>query len=230
MASQGIKYSVATLGIPNTNPVYAAFQCCGDLTAHSCYVCVLNATHHLYDACLNSLAARVQLDGCFLRNENRSFFSLDLNYITGLCYSQETSDVTALRAIQEVMEGILSLAPKQGGFAVVSHGVFGVTQCIGYINSSECSQCLTTFSNYRGYCDSEMGMQIYSGSCNYRFELSNFLDTLPSPPPAPGPAAPPAPPPPSAARAAPPTPDAAPAGGSGKTHFSETPFLFFQVR
>ncbi|KAH7373452.1 hypothetical protein KP509_17G056800 [Ceratopteris richardii] len=203
MAVQGIKYSEASFSIYDRNPVYAAFQCRGDLTAHSCYVCVVDATHHLYGLCPNSLAARVQLDGCFLRYDNRSFFSLDLNVSFSICDSQETSDVTYLTAIQEVMEGILSLAPKQGGFAVVvNNGVFGVAQCIGYINSSECSRCLTTFSNYSAYCGSAMRMQISSGSCYYRFEFSNFLDTLPSPPPATAPAAPP-------------TPYAAPAGDSG---------------
>ncbi|KAH7373456.1 hypothetical protein KP509_17G057200 [Ceratopteris richardii] len=135
-ALQGIKYSetsVSTFDYSATYAVYAVFQCRGDLTAQSCYVCVKSAAQQM-DACSKSMAARVQMDGCFLHYEHGPIFSLDLNYITKRCDPQETSDVTYLTAIQEVMEGILSLAPKQGGFAVVvNDGVHWLYKLLGVL-------------------------------------------------------------------------------------------------
>ncbi|KAH7284546.1 hypothetical protein KP509_34G059000 [Ceratopteris richardii] len=203
IASEGINYSATTVGLSGTDPVYAVFQCRGDLTTQSCSVCVQNATSRLPDACPKSVGARIQLEGCFVRYDNSSFFSLDSDAIELLCNVENTSDVTALTAIQNVMGKVVNLAPTQGGFAsAVENGAYAEAQCIGYINSSECLQCLTAHP-YRTFCDSSIGKRVYTDSCFYRFELYNFLDTLPSPPPAPVPAAPPAAPPASRSAAPP---------------------------
>ncbi|KAH7284375.1 hypothetical protein KP509_34G051600 [Ceratopteris richardii] len=188
MASQGSYYSTATTGVSGTDTLYAVFQCRGDLTVETCYVCVQNATALLPDACPKSVGARIQLDGCFLRYDNRSFFSLDTNVRLTLCNVKNNTDITALTAIQNAMGRVISLAPQQRGFAfVVQNAVYAEAQCIGYIDSSECSQCLTRYS-YGSFCVSSIGKRLFTGSCFYRFELYNFFDRLPSPPPPPIPA------------------------------------------
>ncbi|KAH7284378.1 hypothetical protein KP509_34G051900 [Ceratopteris richardii] len=188
MASQGTYYSTATASASGTDPLYAVFQCRGDLTVETCYVCVQNATALLPNACPKSVGARIQLDGCFLRYDNRSFFSLDTNVRLALCNVKNDSDITTLTAIQNAMGRVISLAPQQQGFAfVVENAVYAEAQCIGYIDSSECSECLTSYS-YGSFCVSSIGKGVFIRSCFYGFQLYNFFDRLPSPPPAPTPA------------------------------------------
>ncbi|KAH7284377.1 hypothetical protein KP509_34G051800, partial [Ceratopteris richardii] len=117
MAFQGISYSTASVGVDGEDPVYAVFQCRGDLKVSSCYACEQIAANRLTQACQNSVGARIQLDGCFLRYDNRSFFNLDTNAIMALCNVQNTSNITVLTAIDDVMGRVLSLAPAQEGFA-----------------------------------------------------------------------------------------------------------------
>ncbi|KAI5080921.1 hypothetical protein GOP47_0004104 [Adiantum capillus-veneris] len=179
LSSQGAsKSGMNVVGSSGPDMVYAAFQCRGDLSGQSCGECVQNATVRLPQECPQALGARVRLDGCFLRYDNQSFFELDATYVIGFCNVENTSDAATLQTIADLMDNVTNEAPKQevDGFASASaNGIFAAAQCVGYLNESECSQCLLRYP-YSSMCASALGEQIYLASCDYRYETYNFLD------------------------------------------------------
>ncbi|MCO5562704.1 hypothetical protein L7F22_016334 [Adiantum nelumboides] len=179
LSSQGSKYAISTAGSVGQEMVYAVFQCRGDLSAQSCGECVRNITARLPQECPKAVGARVRLDGCFLRYDNRSFFSLDTTYVLGWCNSINTSDLVTLSTIANLMEDVTTRAPRQGGWAAASAiGLYAVAQCLGYLSEVECSQCLSSTS-YR-ICNSRLGARVHMASCDFRYEAFNFLETPPA--------------------------------------------------
>ncbi|MCO5547312.1 hypothetical protein L7F22_000760 [Adiantum nelumboides] len=179
----GARYDKITApGSGAGNTVYAMFQCRGDLGLDLCWECMRNATVRLSQReSPNSLGARIQLDGCYLRYDNQSFFQLDTAFAIGYCYAQ-SSDPAALQAIADLVEKVTKLAPQQGGFAAASaYGEYTAAQCLGYLSELECSACLTTVP-YRTVCNATLGEQVHLTSCYYRFEPYSFFG-VPLPPP-----------------------------------------------
>ncbi|MCO5593102.1 hypothetical protein L7F22_047108 [Adiantum nelumboides] len=191
LSSQGTRYATTTAGSGAGNTVYAMFQCRGDQSPDLCWECMQNATVRLPQReCPNFLGARIQLDGCYLRYDNQSFFHLDTAYAKGYCYSS-TSDPVVLQVIADLVENVTKLAPQQGGFATASAiGEYAAAQCLGYLSTSECSACLSAVP-YRTQCNSTLGEQVHLTSCYYRFEPYSFFEA-PLPPPPPPPPPPPA--------------------------------------
>ncbi|KAH7373761.1 hypothetical protein KP509_17G073600 [Ceratopteris richardii] len=183
LSSGGTRYAINIVGSPGQDRVYAVFQWRGDLSREFCQECVKNATTRLPQKnCPLSIEARMQLDGCFLRYGNSSFFDLDTNFVQGYCYAK-TSDPLALTAISNLMQNVTSLAPKRGGFAsAILNQEYALAQCLGYLNESECSTCLAN-TPYRTVCDSTLGEQVHLGSCFYRYEPYLFFQTEGSPSP-----------------------------------------------
>ncbi|MCO5563854.1 hypothetical protein L7F22_017503 [Adiantum nelumboides] len=181
LSSQGTRYATTTSGSGAGNTVYAMFQCRGDQSRDLCWECMQNATVRLpQHVCPNSLGARIQLDGCYLRYDNQYFFQLDTTYAIGYCYAP-TSDPVALVTIANLVENVTKLAPQQGGFAAASAiGEYAAAQCLGYLSESECSACLTTVP-YRTVCNATLGEQVHLTSCYYRFEPYSFLEAPPLP-------------------------------------------------
>ncbi|MCO5561293.1 hypothetical protein L7F22_014914 [Adiantum nelumboides] len=208
LASEGSKYGITnpaaaggSAAQENNMPVYAVFQCRGDLSAQSCGECMENVTARLPQECAGYVGARVRLDGCFLRYDNQSFFEPDTTVQKMLCNSTEKlSDVEILRAIaDDLVENVTREAPKKGGWATASaSGMYAAAECVRYLNESECSQCLFQYSAVS--CRSTVGEQVYLASCSYRYEAYNFLEAAapslivaapPSSPPSPTPSSPP---------------------------------------
>eukprot|EP00250_Pteridium_aquilinum_P022354 c25360_g1_i1 orf=219-2207(-) len=193
LSLNGTQYAITSAG-SGDDIVYAMFQCRGDQTSDLCRDCMANATVRLPESdCPNFIGARIQLDGCYLRYDNQSFFTLDTTYVIGYCYAP-SSDPIALAAIQSIMDNVTTQAPKQGGFASASaNDEYAVAQCLGYLNESECSQCLSTY-NYRTVCNSTLGEQLHLTSCYYRYEPYSFFENASLPPllpPSPSPSPPP---------------------------------------
>lgn len=179
-SSAGSKYKIQSVG-SGYDQTYALFQCRGDQTLHSCFDCVANVSSTLRNRCPLSIGARIQADGCFVRYDNQTFFTPDFTYIIGYCYGK-TSDPVFLSTTESLMENVTTLAPKNGGYAAQSaEGVYALAQCLGYLNESECSTCLTKYS-WRLTCDSALGEQYHSASCYYRYESYTFFTPTPPPP------------------------------------------------
>ncbi|MCO5593101.1 hypothetical protein L7F22_047107 [Adiantum nelumboides] len=190
LSLQGTRYATTTAGSGAGNTVYAMFQCRGDQSLDLCWECMQNATLRLPQReCPNSLGARIQLDGCYLRYDNQSFFQLDTTYAFGSCFVP-TSDPMVLQVIADLVENVTKLATQKGGFAATSAiGEYAAAQCLGYLSTSECSACLSDVP-YRAVCNSSLGVQVHLTSCYYRFEPYSFFEApLPPPPPPPPPAA-----------------------------------------
>ncbi|KAI5063776.1 hypothetical protein GOP47_0020446 [Adiantum capillus-veneris] len=82
----------------------------------------------------------------------------------------------------------MSLALKQDGFtsiAVNASGEYTLAQCMGYLNESECSDCLTNISQ-QDFCNGSLSKQVHLASYYYHYELYTFFEAPPSlDPPAP---------------------------------------------
>lgn len=181
LASSDMNYNVTSTG-SGIDKVYAMFQCRGD--QQGCLRCFLAASSTLENYCPSSIGARIQYDLCYVRYGNQPFFTPDFDPVIGLCNTVKTSDALFLTTVASLMQNVTTRAPNNGGYAAqTAGGVYALAQCLGYLNESECSQCLTSY-NYRLLCDSALGEQFHSVSCYYRYENYSFFDT-PTPPPPP---------------------------------------------
>ncbi|MCO5597764.1 hypothetical protein L7F22_051846 [Adiantum nelumboides] len=225
LSSQGSKFanSTASGGSSGDDMVYAVFQCRGDLSTQSCTQCVQYAAQ-LRQGCPESVGARFRLDGCFLRYDDQSFFSLDTDDVLASCNPANLSDVVILRAIGDLMQRVTSEAPKQGGWASArASGMYGAAQCVGYLSQAECAMCLTN-SAYLLYCDPSCnGARVYLASCDFRYEAYDFLEATAAA--APGPASL-VPEPPRGSRAAP----RSRAGSKISPPFVQQSFLHFLLK
>eukprot|EP00250_Pteridium_aquilinum_P022362 c25360_g1_i5 orf=1083-2381(-) len=193
LSLNGTQYAITSAG-SGDDIVYASFECTDDQTLELCTECVANATARLPDRdCPNSIGARIQLDGCYLRYDNRSFFTPDFTYAQGYCYAP-SSDISAMEAVKALIGYVIEFAPKKNGYASSAfNDQYAVAQCLGYLNQSECKQCLSTH-DYRTVCNSTLGEQLHLTSCYYRYEPYSFFENASLPPllpPSPSPSPPP---------------------------------------
>ncbi|MCO5574158.1 hypothetical protein L7F22_027938 [Adiantum nelumboides] len=205
LASEGSKYGITnpaaaggSAAEENNMPVYAVFQCRGDLSTQSCAECMQNVTARLPQVCAGYVGTRVRLDGCFLRYDNQSFFELDTSLMKIFCNTEKASDVQT-GAIADLVENVTSEAPRKGGWATASaSGMYAAAECVRYLNESECSQCLLRYWYSNLSCGATVGERVHLASCNYRYEAYNFLEAAapslvaapPTSPPSPTPSQP----------------------------------------
>ncbi|PWA58528.1 gnk2-like domain-containing protein [Artemisia annua] len=68
------KFAICPPGYSQNNIVYGLFQCRGDLSFSDCKECVMSSITQLKATCPVSTGGAIQLDGCFVKYDNFSFF------------------------------------------------------------------------------------------------------------------------------------------------------------
>ncbi|KAK8664363.1 hypothetical protein V6N13_084156 [Hibiscus sabdariffa] len=60
-----------------------------------------------------------------------------------------------------------------------SEKLYGLTQCTKDLSASDCNKCLDDIINeLPSCCDGKQGGRVVGGSCNFRYEIYPFLNSL----------------------------------------------------
>lgn len=150
--------------------VSGLFQCRGDLSNVECYTCVSRLPILMNKLCGKTVAARIQLLGCYMLYEVSGFAQIsgmELLYKTcgkstnaGGNGFQETRD-SAFSSLESV------IGSGNGGFYTTSYeSVYVLGQCQGDLGASDCGNCVkSAVQRAQVECGSSTSGQIYLHRC-----------------------------------------------------------------
>lgn len=165
--------------------VQGLVQCRPDVSRHECQSCVAAASERAFQGCPNAISARVQFEFCFIRYENYTFASvLDTSVAYSLESAKSNSNIHGFNhTLANLMATLARKAPLHvnrfaNGAQVVKHSsvtVYGLQMCSTTLAAPDCRACLIqAIGLLNKCCSSQMGAQIYLGSCSVRFEIYPF--------------------------------------------------------
>lgn len=165
--SSGKTYSSATAGKAE-EAITGWFQCRGDLTNSQCGTCVSKIPELSGRLCGKTIAARVQLTGCWLQYEVAGFKEVpDTELLYKVCGSTRASGAgfgerrdTALGMVESGVGG-------DGLFYTGSYqNVYVLGQCEGDLGSSECVECVkAAVERAQSECGEAISGQVYLQKC-----------------------------------------------------------------
>nr|XP_043613456.1 plasmodesmata-located protein 2-like [Erigeron canadensis] len=124
--------------------VSGLFQCRGDLSNVECYTCVSRLPILMDKLCGKTVAARIQLLGCYMLYEVSGFAQISgMELLYKKCGKtgsgvQQTSRDAAFSSLETAIA-----ANNNGGFYTTSYeAVYVLGQCEGDLGSSDCGACV----------------------------------------------------------------------------------------
>lgn len=167
--SSAAKFYKTTSG-DGSSAVNGLFQCRGDLSNDECYACVKRAPAVAQKLCGEALAARIQLNGCYLRYEIAGFrqaSGTELLYkVCGSTRASGTGFGERLdTALGEIVKGVGS--GRSGGFYAGGYqSVYVLGQCEGDLGGGECVNCVkSAVERAKSECGASISGQIYFQEC-----------------------------------------------------------------
>jgi len=164
--------------------VNGLLQCRGDVSEQDCQKCSALASRMAFDDCPNAIGARIQLEFCFIRYENYTFASvLDTDVVSSLENVKSNVDIKGFNhTLGRLMKTLVGEAPLNKkrfatGSSVVNSSVtlYGLEMCFTSIAGPGCGVCLRkAIAAMNSCCSSQVGAQVYLGSCTVRFEIYPF--------------------------------------------------------
>ncbi|KAL8227378.1 hypothetical protein R6Q57_017210 [Mikania cordata] len=159
--------------------VSGLFQCRGDLTNVECYDCVSRLPILMEKLCGKTVAARIQLLGCYMLYEVSGFAQ-----ISGMELLYKTCGRTGGNGFQETrdsafssLESVAGTGNGDGGFYTTSYNsVYVLGQCQGDLGASDCRNCVkTALQRAQVECGSSVSGQIYLHRCfiSYNYYTKN---------------------------------------------------------
>ncbi|KAE8650323.1 plasmodesmata-located protein 2 [Cucumis sativus] len=144
------------------------FQCRGDLSNGDCYNCVSKIPQIVQSLCGKTIAARVQLYGCYLLYEVSGFAQISgFEMLYKTCGStnvagsgfEERRD-TALSVLEN---GVVS---GHGFYTTNYQSVYVLGQCEGDLGDSDCGECVkNAVQRAQVECGSSISGQLYLHRC-----------------------------------------------------------------
>ncbi|KAL0437330.1 UNVERIFIED_CONTAM: Plasmodesmata-located protein 2 [Sesamum radiatum] len=135
--SSAAKFYNATSG-DGSSAIDGLFQCRGDLSNDDCNNCVKRAESLAQKLCGQAVAARVQLNACYLRLDT---------------------------ALEEIVKGLGS-GNSAGFYAAGFQSVYVLGQCEGDLDGGECVNCVkNAIDSAKSECSSSISAQIYLQQC-----------------------------------------------------------------
>nr|XP_043636637.1 plasmodesmata-located protein 3-like [Erigeron canadensis] len=145
------------------------YQCRGDLSNSDCNKCIKKVPDTIQKVCGgNTIAARIQLDGCYLKYEVVGFppaSSTDLlfkqcgtNRASGSGFDQRLES-----ALEQIQKGV---GNDKGFYSGVYQSVYVLGQCEGDLGNDDCGNCIKSAGeNAKSVCGSSLSAQIYLEKC-----------------------------------------------------------------
>ncbi|XP_050225433.1 cysteine-rich receptor-like protein kinase 1 [Mercurialis annua] len=167
--------------------VYALAQCNADLKSVDCNLCFSQGRAKLA-LCLPTTAARIYLDGCFIRYDDYNFFNESVNsafdYVncsqpTGIL-SDNSLHLEFKKKVIKVIRNVTENTLAQGTFATVEAKqgavpVYALAQCWNSVTYSECRDCLVMAGSELKECAPGAGQALFTG-CYMKYSLEKFFN------------------------------------------------------
>ncbi|KAF2303475.1 hypothetical protein GH714_018701 [Hevea brasiliensis] len=174
-SSSQASYNSFAIGNGTSTPaeatIYGLYQCRGDLKTIDCSRCMESAVNQIGLVCPYSYGAALQLEGCYVRYEHNDFLGkLDTSLRYKKCSKSVNNDAEFFRRRDDVLADLQTAM----GFKVSSSGVVeGYAQCLGDINSADCSSCLAdAVGMLKTLCGSAAAADVFLGQCYARYWAS----------------------------------------------------------
>ncbi|KAK2650407.1 hypothetical protein Ddye_017896 [Dipteronia dyeriana] len=178
----------------NTNKVYGLVLCRGDISDQDCQACASTASIEIIKQCSsNNKEAAIGYENCLLRYSDWRFFSTVDSSPKFMAYNVNnvTDPVVFNRHLGNLLGTLSSNAASSTSKFSVGHTNFSdfqninaMVQCTRDLAENSCSNCLLDIIRFiPRCCNGKQGGQVFSLSCNLRFEIYPFF-LLSSPPPA----------------------------------------------
>ncbi|KAM0019986.1 putative Gnk2-like domain-containing protein [Helianthus debilis subsp. tardiflorus] len=155
---------------PQSDAVYGLFQCRGDLSSPNCKDCVSSAISQLKASCPMSTGGEIQLEGCFVKYDNTSFFGVQEKVeVCRRCGPSIGYNSDVLNRVDG------ALAYLVGGSGQYYRGgdfgsIQGVAQCVQDLSLSDCQDCLSeACGRLRTECETSTWGDMYLGKCYIRY-------------------------------------------------------------
>ncbi|XP_057480837.1 plasmodesmata-located protein 2-like isoform X2 [Actinidia eriantha] len=165
--SSATKFYKTTAG-DGQSAVTGLFQCRGDLSSSDCRTCVSKIPEMSLKLCDNTIAARIQLTGCYMRYEVAGFKQVSgTELLYKVCGSTRASGAgfgDRLRmALGEIVKGIEG---SNGFYTGTYESVFVLGQCEGDLGSGDCVDCAkSAVDRAQSECGDSISGQIYLQKC-----------------------------------------------------------------
>ncbi|XP_043706662.1 plasmodesmata-located protein 2-like [Telopea speciosissima] len=165
-AAQVAFYKTSTGGGQAT--ISGLFQCRGDLSNRACYSCVSKLPDMTRRLCGNSVAARVQLYGCYMLYQISGFPEISgVEMLYKTCSTSQASGNGFAQRRDTAFSVLESGVANNKGFYTTSYqSVYMLAQCEGDLGTSDCGQCVkTAVQKAQVECGSAISGQVYLHRC-----------------------------------------------------------------
>ncbi|CAK9329229.1 unnamed protein product [Citrullus colocynthis] len=166
-SAKGSKFFKTTSGTAQT-AITGLFQCRGDLSNSDCYNCVSKLPELADSLCGKTIAARVQLSGCYLLYEFPGFVQ-----ISGFEMLYKTCGATNIAGsgFEERRDTGLSVLENgvvsgHGFYTTNYQSLYVLAQCEGDLGDSDCGECVKhAVQKAQVECGSSISGQVYLHKC-----------------------------------------------------------------
>ena len=172
-------FAIGTKG-QGVDTVYRLAICCGDILEKDCKSCIVNATNEIRSHCPNNKGATIWYYYCTLKYHNLDFFGQidrDTPFFPNTPENMNTNQLIR----QKKGEWLPQLAgqasvnaqkfPTRDSDVGDNYKLHGSIQCPRDLSSLDCMKCLNTSIGFiPKCCDLSKGVQIFSATCDLRFE------------------------------------------------------------
>nr|XP_043621126.1 plasmodesmata-located protein 2-like [Erigeron canadensis] len=145
------------------------FQCRGDLSNLDCYTCVSRLPILMDKLCGKTVAARLQLLGCYMLYEVNGFAQISgMEMLYKTCGSTNNGGVGFEEKRDSALAALESgIGNGNGGFYTTSYeSMYVLGQCQGDLGSSDCGECVkNAVQRAQVECGSSISGQIYLHRC-----------------------------------------------------------------
>ncbi|KAA8529016.1 hypothetical protein F0562_033496 [Nyssa sinensis] len=183
-SASSLNFNNVKISLPGSSKndiVYGLFQCRGDLSNSDCKDCVAHSVSQLNILCCDSTGGELQLEGCFVKYDNISFFGVEDKTVAskncGPLIGYDSDSLTQ----RDVTLNCLAAGGqyfRTGG----SGNVQGVAQCVQDLSLSECQDCLTeAIGLLRSECASAQWGNMFLVKCYARYSVRGNFPNRESP-------------------------------------------------
>lgn len=148
--------------------ITGAFQCRGDLSSSDCQNCIKKIPSMSQKLCGEAVAARVQLEGCYLRYEVVGFREAGAtDLLFKICGSTQVSGSGFGDKLEPALGEIAKGVNGGNGFYVgVYQSVYVLGQCEGDLIGGDCVNCVKNAAQKaKSECGASISAQIYLQLC-----------------------------------------------------------------
>ncbi|XVF62775.1 hypothetical protein PTKIN_Ptkin09bG0035600 [Pterospermum kingtungense] len=165
--SMKVKFFNTTTGMGQTT-ITGLFQCRGDLGNSDCYNCVSQLPTLANKLCGQTIASRVQLNGCYMLYEVAGFAQVSgMEMLFKTCGATNVAG-TGFEERRDTAFSVLGngVVSSHGFYTTIYQSVYVLGQCEGDVGDSDCGECIkSAVQRAQVECGSSISGQVYLNKC-----------------------------------------------------------------